>query len=79
MTLDEAAAEARAEAEAEGRARARAAGTRKQLRLEEGQQLVAPFSLWSIGKRWAGHAIGGGETYQRENLRRAAGALACHH
>ncbi|KAL4438181.1 hypothetical protein ABPG77_010542 [Micractinium sp. CCAP 211/92] len=49
MTLDEAAAEARAEAEAEGRARARAAGTRKQLRLEEGQQLVAPFSLWSIG------------------------------
>ncbi|KAL4448494.1 hypothetical protein ABPG75_005713 [Micractinium tetrahymenae] len=48
-SLDEAAAAARAEAEAEGRARARAAGTRKQLKLEEGQQLAAPFSLWSIG------------------------------
>lgn len=51
LTLDEAAAAALAEAEAEGRARARAAGARKQLRLEEGRQLAAPFSLWSIGVR----------------------------
>lgn len=42
-------AEARAEVEAEGSARARRGLTRKRLALEEGQQLAAPFSLWSIG------------------------------
>lgn len=57
-TLDEAAAAARAEAEAEGRARAHVAGARKRLRLEAGQQLAAPFSLWSIG-RAGGERAGG--------------------
>lgn len=47
--MEEAAAAGRAEAEAEGRARRVA--SRKQLTLPEGQQLAAPFSLWSIGAR----------------------------
>lgn len=47
--LEQAAAEGRAEAEAEGRARK--AASRKRLTLPEGQQLAAPFTLWSIGGR----------------------------
>lgn len=46
-SAEAAAAAGRAEAEAEGRARR--ATVRKQLTLVEGQQLAAPFTLWSIG------------------------------
>ncbi|KAI7838346.1 hypothetical protein COHA_007914 [Chlorella ohadii] len=47
LSAEAAAAAGRAEAEAEGRARR--STVRKQLTLVEGQQLVAPFTLWSIG------------------------------
>ena len=53
MEAEAAAAAARAELEQEGaagRGGARRGVTRKQLSLEDGLQVAAPFTLWSIGE-----------------------------
>lgn len=51
LAQEAAAAAALAEVEAEGRARRVA--SRKRLALQPGQQLAAPFTLWSIGEHGA--------------------------